>query len=84
MVRLMSNLLGKRLWFLRLFSFQIRFFLLQNRQGKTRLSKWYLTAPEDNERVRMEADIHRIISMRSKGHTNFVEVFYSTLGVGIN
>jgi len=51
----------------------IRFFLLQNRQGKTRLSKWYLTAPEDHERVKMEADIHRIISMRSKGQTNFIE-----------
>jgi hypothetical protein len=47
---------------------------LQNRQGKTRLSKWYITPPDDNERVKMEADINRVISLRSKGHTNFVEV----------
>jgi hypothetical protein len=53
---------------------QIRFFLLQNRQGKTRLSKWYSTPPTDSERVKMEADVNRVISSRTKGHTNFVEV----------
>jgi hypothetical protein len=52
----------------------IRFFLLQNKQGKTRLSKWYQTAPDDLERVKLEADVHRIISMRGRGYTNFVEV----------
>jgi AP-2 complex subunit sigma-1 len=51
----------------------IRFFLLQNKQGKTRLSKWYTTAPEDNARVKLEADVHRIISTRGRGYTNFVE-----------
>mmetsp|Transcript_34003 Transcript_34003/g.67580 ORF Transcript_34003/g.67580 Transcript_34003/m.67580 type:complete len:144 (+) Transcript_34003:38-469(+) len=51
----------------------IRFFLLQNRQGKTRLSKWYVTPPADNERVKMEADVNRVISGRTKSHTNFVE-----------
>eukprot|EP01038_Epipyxis_sp_PR26KG_P005881 gene5881-8111_t len=51
----------------------IRFFLLQNKQGKTCLTKWYSTPPEDAERFKLEADIHRIISTRSKGHTNFVE-----------
>lgn len=52
----------------------IRFFLLQNKQGNTRLSKWYATAPEDTERIKMEADIHRTIAKRAKGNTNFVEV----------
>jgi len=51
----------------------IRFFLLQNKQGKTRLTKWYSTPPEESERVKMEADIHGIISLRGKGHTNFIE-----------
>ena len=51
----------------------IRFFLLQNKQGKTRLSKWYQTAPGDTERVKLEADVFRIISMRGRGYTNFVE-----------
>ena len=52
----------------------IRYFLLQNKQGKTRLSKWYSTAPDDLERVKLEADVHRTISMRGRGYTNFVEV----------
>jgi AP-2 complex subunit sigma-1 len=52
----------------------IRFFLLQNKQGKTRLSKWYATAPEDSERIKMEADIHRVVALRVRGNTNFVEV----------
>ncbi len=58
------------------FLIQIRFFLLQNRQGKTRLSKWYQTPPDDAERVKMESDINRAVSIRTKGHTNFVEVSF--------
>ena len=61
----------------------IRFFLLQNKQGKTRLSKWYATAPEDTERIKMEADIHRVIAMRVRGSTNFVEVQYLTYGPSV-
>ena len=56
-------------------STMIRFFLLQNRQGKTRLSKWYATAPEDSERIKIEADIHRVVSLRARGNTNFIEVW---------
>lgn len=51
----------------------IQFFLLQNRQGKTRLTKWYSSPPEDSDRIKQEAEIHRVVSMRGKGHTNFVE-----------
>ena len=52
----------------------IRFFLLQNKQGKTRLSKWYATAPIESERIRLETEVHNIVSLRLKGNTNFVEV----------
>lgn len=51
----------------------IRFFLLQNRQGKTRLSKWYVTAPEESERNKLEADVNNIVVSRDKKYTNFVE-----------
>ena len=53
---------------------QIRFFLLQNRQGKTRLSKWYVVPPEEADRLRMEAEIHRTVTQRDRKYTNFVEV----------
>ena len=51
----------------------IRFFLLQNKQGKTRLAKWYTTAPEDSKRVELEANIHKLVALRIRGNTNFVE-----------
>jgi AP-2 complex subunit sigma-1 len=51
----------------------IRFFLLQNKQGMTRLSKWYVTPPEEAELRKLEAGINRIIILRDKNHTNFVE-----------
>ncbi|GKY96346.1 AP-2 complex subunit sigma [Mayamaea pseudoterrestris] len=62
----------------------IRFFLLQNRQGKTRLSKWYVE-PNSNsasgsasnspelEKVRIEAEVHRLVTARDKKYTNFIE-----------
>nr|CCA16056.1 conserved unknown protein putative [Albugo laibachii Nc14] len=51
----------------------IRFFLLQNRQGKTRLSKWYVPAPDDQEKFRLENEIHRLVVSRDAKHTNFIE-----------
>ncbi|KAJ1417908.1 AP-2 complex subunit sigma-1, partial [Ochromonadaceae sp. CCMP2298] len=51
----------------------IRFFLLQNRQGKTRLSKWYTAPPSESERVKLENDVNRVVASRNKNHTNFVE-----------
>lgn len=53
---------------------QIRFLLLQNRQGKTRLSKWYVPPPNETEKFRMEAEIHKLIVSRDRKYTNFVEV----------
>mmetsp|Transcript_6722 Transcript_6722/g.10184 ORF Transcript_6722/g.10184 Transcript_6722/m.10184 type:complete len:152 (+) Transcript_6722:197-652(+) len=59
----------------------IRFFLLQNRQGKTRLSKWYVPPPTgangtttgEVEKVRIEAEVHRLVTARDKKYTNFIE-----------
>ena len=74
----------------------IQFFLLQNRQGKTRLTKWYITPPDDAERIKQEKEIHRVVSIRSRSHTNFVEFknyklvyrryagLYFTFGVDLN
>ena len=50
----------------------IRFFLLQNRQGKTRLSKWYV-AVEENDKCKIESEVHRLVTSRDSKFTNFVE-----------
>ena len=50
-----------------------RFFLLQNRQGKTRLSKWYV-AIEENDKRKIESEVHRLVTARDSKFTNFVEV----------
>jgi AP-2 complex subunit sigma-1 len=61
---------------------KIRFFLLQNRQGKTRLSKWYVPPPSQQagstsspeaEKARIEAEVHRLVTARDKKYTNFIE-----------
>lgn len=53
---------------------KIRFILVQNRQGKTRLAKWY--APfEDDEKLKMKSEIHRLVGLRDqKYQSNFAEV----------
>ena len=50
----------------------IRFILLQNRQGKTRLSKWYVpfNAAEKNK---IESEVHRAVVSRDPRFTNFLE-----------
>ncbi|RUP48066.1 hypothetical protein BC936DRAFT_144996 [Jimgerdemannia flammicorona] len=51
----------------------IRFILVQNRQGKTRLSKWYVPY-EDNEKVKLKGEVHRLVAPRDQKHqSNFVE-----------
>ena len=50
----------------------VRFFLLQNRQGKTRLSKWYV-AIEESDKRKIESEVHRLITSRDSKFTNFVE-----------
>lgn len=52
----------------------IRFILIQNRQGKSRLSKFYVPM-EDEEQVRVKGEVHRLIAPRDqKYQSNFVEV----------
>ena len=50
----------------------IQFLLLQNRQGKTRLSKYYKNF-SDSEKTKMETEIHRTVTTRDPKFTNFVE-----------
>lgn len=53
----------------------IQFVLVLNRQGKTRLSKWY-TPFEDVEKRKLEEEIHRLVNSREAKFTNFVEVHF--------
>jgi len=50
----------------------IRFMLLQNRQGKTRLAKYYVPL-EETEKHKLEHEIHRLVANRDPKFTNFVE-----------
>ncbi|KAJ7264194.1 clathrin coat assembly protein ap17 [Mycena rebaudengoi] len=51
----------------------IRFILVQNRQGKTRLAKWYVPY-EDDEKLRLRGEVHRTVSSRDQHYqSNFVE-----------
>ncbi|KAI8380423.1 AP complex, mu/sigma subunit [Choanephora cucurbitarum] len=51
----------------------LRFILVQNRQGKTRLAKWYVPY-EDEEKVKLKGEVHRLIAPRDqKNQSNFVE-----------
>ena len=50
----------------------IRFILLQNRQGKTRLSKWYVPF-QTTEKNKIESEIHRAVAGRDSKFTNIIE-----------
>lgn len=50
----------------------IHYILLQNRAGKTRLSKWY-EPYEDDEKEKIKIEVHRLITGRDQKFTNFVE-----------
>mmetsp|Transcript_24186 Transcript_24186/g.40720 ORF Transcript_24186/g.40720 Transcript_24186/m.40720 type:complete len:147 (+) Transcript_24186:3-443(+) len=56
----------------------IHFILLQNKQGKTRISKWY-SPFEHEEKRRLESEIHRVLIRRPTKFSSFIEFRKYTL-----
>ncbi|EKV08561.1 AP-2 complex subunit sigma [Penicillium digitatum PHI26] len=56
----------------------LSFIIVQNRQGKTRLAKWY-SPYSDEEKIKLKGEVHRLVAPRDqKYQSNFVEFRRST------
>ncbi|KAG5370296.1 AP-2 complex subunit sigma [Yarrowia sp. C11] len=52
----------------------LQYILVQNRQGKTRLAKWY-NAYSDSEKIKLMGEVHRLVAARDQRYqSNFVEL----------
>ncbi|ETO06796.1 hypothetical protein RFI_30596 [Reticulomyxa filosa] len=51
----------------------IYFVLLQNKQGKTRMSKWYTGDWGTDDKRDIEKEVHRLVTNRNQKFTNFIE-----------
>lgn len=52
----------------------VYFLLILNRQGKTRLSRWFNNTYTFQDKLRFESEIHRLVSSRDlRKQSNFIE-----------
>ena len=51
---------------------QIKFVILQNKQGRTRLSKWYIPL-DDEDKIKIQSEIYRTIILRDIKQGNIIE-----------
>jgi hypothetical protein len=60
----------------------IRFILVQNKQGKSRLAKFYVPY-DDDEKTKLKGEVHRLVAPRdTRNQSNFVEVSYGRSPAG--
>ncbi|KAJ6235240.1 ap-2 complex subunit sigma [Anaeramoeba flamelloides] len=52
--------------------YSIRYILVQNRQGKTRLSRWYFPC-SDEEKNKLLSDFYKLVNVRDPKLANFIE-----------
>lgn len=50
----------------------IKFVILQNKQGRTRLSKWYIPL-DDEEKIKIQSEVYRTIILRDVKQSNIIE-----------
>ena len=50
----------------------MKFLILQNKQGRTRLSKWYININEE-EKIKIQNEVYRTIILRDIRESNIIE-----------